>query len=238
MTDRLILFVAISAIALTSVSNLHAQDEETKEDNKVKSSVKDPIGYFLGLSVGQQMRQSGFRPGDFDIEMMKAGFTDGINEKESTLTDKELQETQSKIEKLLQARREEQLGESKKQGTEFLAANGKKKGVKTLKGGVQYKVLNKGDGKSPESTDTVKVHYTGKLIDGTMFDSSVERGEPATFRVGQVIKGWQMALQQMKVGSKWMLYIPSDLAYGERGSQGAIGPNEVLVFEVELLEIQ
>ncbi len=120
----------------------------------------------------------------------------------------------------------------------YLAANAKKEGVKTLQGGVQYKVIKAGDGPSPGPTETVKVHYTGKLINGTTFDSSVERGQPATFQVNQVIKGWQMALQQMKVGSKWMLYIPSDLAYGERGSQGAIGPNEVLVFEVELLAIQ
>ena len=125
-----------------------------------------------------------------------------------------------------------------KKGAKFLADNAKKEGVKTLEGGVQYKVLTAGEGDSPALTDTVKVHYTGKLIDGNVFDSSVQRGEPATFRVNQVIKGWQMALQEMKVGDKWMLYIPSDLAYGERGSQGAIGPNEVLVFEVELLAIQ
>ncbi len=130
------------------------------------------------------------------------------------------------------------VAESKKKGQEYLVANSKKEGVKQLKGGVQYKVIDEGKGESPELTDTVKVHYTGRLIDGTMFDSSVQRGEPATFRVGQVIKGWQMALQEMKVGDKWMLYIPSELAYGEQGSAGAIGPNEVLVFEVELLAIQ
>ena len=126
----------------------------------------------------------------------------------------------------------------KAKGTKFLADNKTKDGVKTLEGGVQYKVLTSGKGESPALTDTVKVHYTGRLINDKVFDSSVQRGEPATFRVNQVIKGWQMALQKMSVGDKWMLYIPSDLAYGERGSQGAIGPNEVLIFEVELLAIQ
>ena len=126
----------------------------------------------------------------------------------------------------------------KKQRHKFLADNAKKEGVKTLEGGVQYKVLKAGNGATPKPTDTVSVHYTGKLIDGTVFDSSVQRGQPASFQVNQVIQGWQMALQKMKVGDKWMLYIPSDLAYGERGSAGAIGPNEVLVFEVELLGVQ
>ena len=98
--------------------------------------------------------------------------------------------------------------------------------------------MKAGNGATPKPTDTVSVHYTGKLIDGTVFDSSVQRGQPASFQVNQVIQGWQMALQKMKVGDKWMLYIPSDLAYGERGSAGAIGPNEVLVFEVELLGVQ
>ena len=151
------------------------------------------------------------------------------------MSDEQLTETQTKIQALLQDRRTEQLADSKKKGEEFLADNAKQENVKQLKGGVQYKVIEEGDGESPVLTDTVKVHYTGKLIDGTMFDSSVQRGEPATFRVGQVIKGWQMALQEMKVGDKWMIYIPSELAYGEQGSPGAIGPNQVLVFEVELL---
>lgn len=238
MTHRILFIVALVALALTTVSPLRAQDDDTKEEPKVESSVSDPIAYFLGLSVGQQMRQNGFRPDDFDMEVLLAGFTDGMGEREAALSDKELVATQEKIQDLLQQRRKAQLAESKKLGQDFLAANAKKEGVKELKGGVQYKVLEEGDGESPEATDTVKVHYTGKLINGTMFDSSVERGEPATFRVGQVIKGWQMALQAMKVGDKWMLYIPSDLAYGSNGSPGAIGPNEVLIFEVELLAIQ
>ncbi len=238
MTNRCLLIAAPLALALTTLSTLRAQDEAAPEDQQVESSVSDPIGYFLGLSVGQQMRQNGFLPGDFQLETLLAGFSDGISEQEAALNDKELAETQRKIQSLLLQRRSEQMAESTKKGAEFLAENAKQKGVKELKGGVQYKVIESGSGKSPALTDTVKVHYTGKLINGKMFDSSVQRGEPATFRVGQVIKGWQLALQEMKVGDKWMIYIPPDLAYGEQGSPGAIGPNQTLVFEVELLEIQ
>lgn len=124
-------------------------------------------------------------------------------------------------------------------GEEFLKENAKKEGVKTLEGGLQYKVLKEGTGKSPAASDTVSVHYRGTLIDGTEFDSSYKRGEPASFPVNRVIKGWTMALQKMKEGSKWMLYIPADLAYGERGTPGGpIGPNQALIFEVELLKVK
>ena len=155
-----------------------------------------------------------------------------------------MQEVAGKIQALLRDRGQERQKEiekiaveNKKKGDEFLAANAKEKGVEKTESGLQYKVIEEGDGGSPTLSDTVKVHYTGKLINGDTFDSSVQRGEPATFRVGQVIKGLQEGLQKMKVGSKWMMYIPSDLAYGPEGRPGAIGPNEVLVFEVELLEI-
>jgi FKBP-type peptidyl-prolyl cis-trans isomerase FklB len=125
-----------------------------------------------------------------------------------------------------------------KEGEAFLAANGKKDGVKTLASGLQYKVIKTGTGKTPKATDTVKVHYHGTLTDGTVFDSSVERGEPATFPVNGVIPGWIEALQLMKEGDKWQLVIPPKLAYGERGAGGKIGPNSVLVFDVELLSIE
>lgn len=123
-------------------------------------------------------------------------------------------------------------------GEEFLKENAAKEGVKTLPSGLQYKVLKEGDGKSPKATDTVVVHYKGTLINGKEFDSSYKRGEPAEFPVNRVIKGWTEALQLMKEGSKWMLYIPSNLAYGERGAGADIGPNETLIFEVELLKVK
>jgi FKBP-type peptidyl-prolyl cis-trans isomerase len=127
---------------------------------------------------------------------------------------------------------------NKKEGEAYLAANAKKPGVKTTESGLQYKVLKAGDGATPKKTDTVRVHYHGTLTDGTVFDSSVERKQPAEFPVNRVIPGWTEALQLMKVGDKWQVTIPSDLAYGEQGTPGGpIGPNSVLVFEVELLDI-
>jgi FKBP-type peptidyl-prolyl cis-trans isomerase len=230
---------ALTIVGLTIMPNLllmpvaNAQDEAPG-----RQTVEDPMGYFLGISIGQQLRQSGFRAGDFGNDALLAGFIDGLADKDVALTDDQLKETQAKITSLLQQRQTQLIAEQKAKGEKFLAENAKNAGIKTLEGGVQYKVLTAGEGESPAPTDTVQVHYTGKLINGKVFDSSVQRGEPATFRVNQVIKGWQLALQKMQVGDKWMLYIPSDLAYGERGSQGAIGPNEVLVFEVELLAIQ
>ena len=128
-----------------------------------------------------------------------------------------------------------QVGREK--GEAFLAENAKKEGVKTLPSGLQYRVLKEGDGRKPRKTDQVIVHYKGTLIDGREFDSSHKRGEPAKFGVGQVIKGWTEALTLMKEGSKWMLYIPWQLAYGEKGSGKLIGPNETLVFEVELIAV-
>ena len=199
--------------------------EAGKSDNEL-------IGYFLGFSVGQNMGQSGFTANDIAMEAFLKGFQEGVALKEPALTSEQLQAAQGKIQAMLTKRQAEMSAAQKAKGVKFLADNAKKEGVKTLDGGVQYKVLKAGTGPSPKATDSVQVHYTGKLIDGSVFDSSVTRGQPATFQVNQVIKGWQMALQKMKVGGKWMLYIPSELAYGERGSQGAIGPNEVLVFEV------
>jgi FKBP-type peptidyl-prolyl cis-trans isomerase FklB len=124
-----------------------------------------------------------------------------------------------------------------KEGREFLAANKEKEGVKTLESGLQYKVIKSGSGKNPTAKDTIRAHYHGTLLDGTVFDSSVEREEPIEINVSGVIKGWTEALQLMKVGDKWQLFIPSELAYGERGAGDTIGPNAVLIFDVELLEI-
>lgn len=126
----------------------------------------------------------------------------------------------------------------REKGEAFLAENAKKDGVKSLPSGLQYKVIKEGAGKQPEKTDTVSVHYKGTLIDGTEFDSSYKRGEPAEFGVTQVIKGWTEALQLMKEGAKWQVFIPWQLAYGERGRGGLIGPHEALVFEVELLKVK
>jgi len=205
----------------------------------------DPVGYFLGMSVGQQMAQQGFKADDFTGAGFAAGINDALAGKDAALTDEQMQKVAERIETILRARQEEMVAEMRKAGVAnleksnlFLEENAKKAGVKTLASGLQYRVITAGTGKSPVAEDTVRVHYVGTLIDGTTFDSSVARGEPAEFGVGQVIPGWRQALQEMKVGDKWMLYIPPQLAYGERGGPGGrIGPNEALIFEVELLAI-
>ena len=209
-------------------------------------TVKDPLSYFLGISVGQQMGQSGFQITDLDVNQLLVGFQDGIQGKEPALTEEQLTAARTKIQTLLQARQQQQQAAMEKagaankdKGVQFLAENAKKEGIKAIDGGIQYKEIKAGTGPSPKVTDTVRVHYTGTLTNGTKFDSSVDRGQPATFPLNRVIQGWQIAIAKMKVGGKWIIYIPSDLAYGAQGSpSGGIGPNEVLIFEVELLGIE
>ena len=150
----------------------------------------------------------------------------------------EMQAAVMEMQKSQQAARQAKGEKAKKAGEDFLAANKKKKGVQTLKNGIQYKVIKKGKGAKPKASDSVVAHYKGTLIDGTEFDSSYKRGQPATFGVGQVIQGWQEVLPLMAAGSKWQVFIPSDLAYGPRGAGPNIGPNETLVFDIELLEVK
>ncbi len=238
MLNRFTLFGTV-LLQLALVAPAIAQAPEGK-------TVKDPLSYFLGISVGQQMGQSGFQLSDLDIDQVLLGFQDGIQNKPPALTEAQLTEARTKIQTLLQARQQQAQAEMEKagaanreKGVQFLAENAKKEGIKAIDGGIQYKELKAGTGPSPKATDTVRVHYTGTLINGTKFDSSVDRGQPATFPLNRVIQGWQIAIAKMKVGAKWIIYIPSDLAYGVQGSpSGGIGPNEVLIFEVELLGIE
>lgn len=199
----------------------------------------DRLSYALGLSMGQNFRASGIE------KISVQDFADGVaavfyGEAPKMSYDEAKKEIQVFFEGL-QAKQEEAaraMAEvNAKAGSEFLAENGKRAEVKTTPSGLQYEVLEEGTGAQPTATDQVKVHYTGKLIDGTVFDSSVERGEPATFGVTQVIPGWVEALQLMKAGAKWRLFIPSALAYGPNGAGGVIGPNQTLIFDVELLEV-
>lgn len=199
----------------------------------------DRLSYALGLSMGNNFRSSG-------IETINVqDFADGVaavfyGDKPKMSYDDAKAEIQ-KFFTALQAKQEEAakaMAEvNAKAGKEFLETNGKRAEVMTTPSGLQYEVITEGTGAQPKAGDTVKVHYTGKLIDGTVFDSSVERGEPATFGVTQVIPGWVEALQLMKAGSKWRLFIPSQLAYGPNGAGGVIGPNQTLIFDVELLEV-
>lgn len=203
-------------------------------------SVKQKASYGLGMSLGRNFKSQGV---DLDIELMVRGLRDGLSGGQSLLADAEIEEALRKFQEELVARQEEQMkalaAESQKKGEAFLAANAKKPGVKATASGLQYKVLTEGTGAVPKASDNVKVHYKGTLTDGTVFDSSYERGEPATFGVTQVIKGWVEALQLMKVGSKWQITIPAALAYGATPPPGSpIPPNSVLVFDVELLGIE
>ncbi len=176
-----------------------------------------------------------------DPDILARGIKDGMGDGKTLLTDEEAQAVLTEAQKDLQKKQMEKMQQAgvqnKKEGEDFLAANKGKDGVVTLPDGLQYKILNAGTGKKPTLNDSVVCNYRGTLINGTEFDSTTKHGKPATFRVGGVIKGWTEALQLMPVGSKWQLFIPSDLAYGERGTGGDIGPNATLIFEIELLSI-
>lgn len=199
----------------------------------------DKISYALGLSMGNNFRASGIK------EINVQDFADGVAAvfygNQPKMTYDEAKEVIRQYFTEMEARQKEEASKlaeiNEKAGKEFLEENGKRAEVKTTPSGLQYEVLKEGDGAQPASTDQVEVHYTGKLIDGTVFDSSVDRGAPATFGVTQVIPGWVEALQLMKAGSKWRLFIPSVLAYGPNGAGGVIGPNATLIFDVELLKV-
>ena len=199
----------------------------------------ESLSYALGLSMGNNFKSSG-------IEAINVqDFADGVAAVYDGLAPRmsydEAKQVIQKYFTALEAKQREASAKmaevNQKAGEEFLAANGKRAEVKTTASGLQYEVLVEGDGAQPTAQDQVEVHYTGKLIDGTVFDSSVERGVPATFGVTQVIPGWVEALQLMKAGSKWRLFIPSQLAYGPQGAGNVIGPNSTLIFDVELLKV-
>ena len=201
---------------------------------------KDKVSYAVGLNLGRGIHKEAV---DVDPEILARGLRDGLGDTKPQMTDEEVQATLTELQKQVTAHqqevRQQAIEKNKKAGEVFLAANKDKPGVVTLPSGLQYKIIEPGTGPKPTASDSVVCNYRGTLIDGTEFDSSYKRGQAATFPVGQVIKGWTEALQLMPVGSKWQLFIPPDLAYGERGTNGGpIGPNETLVFEVQLVSIQ
>lgn len=221
----------ISCCIVLTASMVFGQEKmELKTDN-------DKLSYALGASMARNLKQYEV---DLNMDLYIKGMKDVFAGSKELLTEKEIAsiiaKTQENVKARMQEKAMEQLEKNKKDGEEFLANNKKKKGVKTLPSGLQYKVITEGKGKSPKATDQVTVNYRGMLIDGTEFDSSYKRGEPATFAVNGVIKGWTEALQLMKEGSKWELFIPANLAYAERGAPG-IPPNSTLIFEVELIKI-
>lgn len=192
----------------------------------------DKISYALGLSIGNNFQNSGIN--NLQVEDFVKGLNDVLSGAQPEIG---YDEAKQVINDYFMNLQKERLELNKKAGEEFLNINKGKAGVVTLPSGLQYQVLKPGEGAKPTASDKVKCHYHGTLINGTVFDSSVERGEPAVFGVSQVIPGWVEALQLMPVGSKWRLFIPSDLAYGEHGAGDAIEPNSALVFDVELLDI-
>lgn len=193
----------------------------------------EKVSYALGLSLGNNLLNSGVT--SINVEKLAKGIQDVLEQNKPEIS---YQEAQNVINEYFQNLQTKMSEKAITEGKTFLAENGKREGVVTTKSGLQYEIMKEGNGVVPKANNTVKVHYHGTLIDGTVFDSSVRRGEPATFGVTQVIQGWVEALQMMPVGSKWKLFIPSNLAYGAQGAGQHIGPHTTLVFEVELLGIE
>ena len=205
---------------------------QTSYNNVELNTQMDSVSYSLGISVANNLKSSGFE--SIENQAVASAFSDVFEGNEVKINEEDANMLiQDYFVELSQKKSQEAIST----GQAFLDENGKKEGVTTTASGLQFEVLTNGTGATPVEKDQVTVHYHGTLVDGTVFDSSVERGQPATFPVNGVIPGWVEALQLMNIGSKYKLYIPSDLAYGERGAGGSIGPNETLIFEVELLSI-
>jgi len=237
-------------IASTAALTLVACGGEKVEEQALAAeptleSVEQRLSYMVGNNLAKQFKRDDV---EIDLDALKLGIKDSMSDKESRLSEEQIQETITTLQTRAQERQKEQQAaqekeraevaeKNKTEGAAYLAANGAKEGIVTTESGLQYKELVAGDGEKPGYSDTVSVHYKGMLTDGTEFDSSYARNEPATFPVAGVIPGWIEALQLMDVGDKWELTIPSELAYGENGAGANIGPNATLVFEVELLEV-
>ena len=228
---RRIAMAVCAAVALSGAA-LAADVPELKGD-------RDKISYSIGMDIGGNLKRGSV---EVDPDILAKGVKDSYGGGKTLLTEDEARQTIADFQKTLMAKRAEAMQKlsekNKADGEKFLAENAKKEGVKVLPSGLQYKEITPGKGKSPTKTDTVTTHYKGTLIDGTEFDSSYKRGQPATFPVSGVIPGWTEALQLMKEGAKWQLFVPSNLAYGEKGAGQVIGPNATLIFEVELVSVK
>jgi FKBP-type peptidyl-prolyl cis-trans isomerase FklB len=227
-----------STTAAAAARRKAAAAAASKAKPLVLTTDEDKASYAIGLSVGKGLHRDQI---DVEPEFILQGLKDALADGKILLTDDQIKTVmtnlQTQVRAKQEAKREALIESNKKDGAAFLAANATKPGIMTLPSGLQYKIVTAGTGPKPTATDSVVCNYRGTLLDGTEFDSSYKRGQPATFPVSGVIKGWTEALQLMPTGSKWQLFIPADLAYGERG-QGPIGPNAALIFDVELLSIQ
>lgn len=223
-------FIAAMAVAV----GVSATSCDSKKSANLKSAI-DSASYAIGVSTGAGYKENlKTLPDSANVDALIAGFTEALKGQKTSMTP---EAAQAFLQTYFMEASAKQATKAKEAGDKFLADNKAKEGVITTESGLQYKVITEGKGAKPTATDKVKVHYKGTLLDGKVFDSSIERGEPAEFVVSQVIKGWTEGLQLMPVGSKYTFWIPSDLAYGERGAGQDIKPNSTLVFEVELLEI-
>jgi FKBP-type peptidyl-prolyl cis-trans isomerase FklB len=227
-------YVLVTILSIGFFLNICYADEKLELKDQ-----KDKESYSFGYQFGQNLKSQGV---DINLDIYTSGIRDALGGKEPRMSQEEIRAAIAEVQKRVMASRqkewkekgEKNLAESKA----FLEENKKKEGIKTLPSGLQYKVITEGSGKTPKATDTVTVHYRGTLINGTEFDSSYKRGQPATVQVKAVIRGWTEVLQLMKEGSKWQLFIPPELAYGERGTAGQIQPNSALIFEMELISIK
>jgi FKBP-type peptidyl-prolyl cis-trans isomerase FkpA len=222
---------------LLSTSVLFACSAGGKSEKKSQPDGANPVAdadtsYAFGVALGSDFKQAGLH---FDYDALIQGFKDSLEGNETRIT---MEEAIPLIQTAMRDAMARQTEENKQKGVDFLSENGKKPGIMTTSSGLQYELITSGTGVKPQPTDTVSVHYEGTLLDGTVFDSSYERNEPAEFPLDQVIPGWTEGLQLMDVGSSYRLFIPSDLAYGEQGAGNFIPPNSTLIFKVELLEIK
>jgi len=238
--SKLYTSAVLSALLMLAFSACNGDKPvQEKDNNNTLTTLKDKAGYSIGVQIGKQLAPT---KESINEDALMMGITDALNEKKLQLTAEQIrttmQELGAKMQAEAMAKRKVSLDLNKKEGEAFLTANKEKEGVITLESGLQYKVITQGSGKKPTATDTVETNYKGTLIDGTEFDSSYKRGESVSFPVNGVIKGWTEALQLMTEGSKWELFIPSELAYGEQGAGQKITPNSTLIFEIELIKVK
>jgi FKBP-type peptidyl-prolyl cis-trans isomerase len=248
MMKKILILLALAAFFASSCEKTQEQKPAAKKEFTAADLVTehDKVSYSIGFQMGSRFKSDNL---GINLDIFHKGVQDGFTGSDQIISEEETNRIMMAFQKKMMAKkqaeratkmeeRKHQGKANKEKGTMFLEKNKAQEGVVTLKSGLQYKILSNGTGASPKATDTVKCHYKGTTIDGKEFDSSYKRGQPATFALNRVIKGWTEGLQLMKEGGKWQFFIPSELAYGERGSGPHIGPNETLIFEVELLAIE